>query len=95
MDPVWAAAIDPGRIDPEVQSTRGEGHTGRAVAAWPTRRLTAATLRELSGRLCLRRPQSISNPTRQFERQVAKNQKLREEVGSIESRMLRKTNNKV
>ena len=58
-------------------------------------RLTAARLRELSGRLGPGRPESVSTLTGRVERKVARNQKLRERVLGIESQILPKTKNKV
>ncbi len=95
VERVWEAVIGHYRIDPEVLSTRGEGHMGRAVAAWLARRLTSVTLRELSDRLGLGRPESVSNLTRRVEGEMAKNEKLRQEIATIESQILHKTKNKV
>ena len=76
--------------------TRGAGHVAaaRAAAAWLCRRLTTATLRELSVPLVLTRPDSVSNLTRRFERELARAPKLRHDLAKIESRLAQQTKNK-
>ena len=92
---VLAAVTDYYDVDPAILSARGNGHIARAVAAWLARRLTTATLRELSRPLGLGRPESVSNLTRRVDRNVAKDAKLRQDLRTIESRITRQTNNKV
>ncbi len=95
MESVFAAVARHYKVDPKILSIRGDGHLARAVAAWLARRLTTATLRELSVPLGLGRPESVSNLTRRIDVDLAKNPKLQKELRLIESRILRKTNNKV
>ena len=94
MESVFAAVAHHYQVDPEIFSMRGDGHLARAVAAWLARRLTNATLRELSVPLGLGRPESVSNLTRRVDRDLAKNTKLQKELHAIELRILRKTKNK-
>ena len=74
---------------------RGDGHIARAAAAWLSRRLTTATLRELSVPLGLSRPESVSNLTRRMERQLASAPRLKRDLAKIESRLAQQTKNKV
>ena len=95
VESVFAAVTRHYKVAPTILSIRGDGHIARAVAAWLARRLTTATLRELSVPLGLGRPESVSNLTRRVDRDVAKSPKLQKELRSIESRILRNTKNKV
>ncbi len=95
VESVFAAVTRHDEVDPKILSIRGDGHLARAAAAWLARRLTTATLRELSVPLGLGRPESVSNLTRRIDRDLAKNPKLQKELRLIESRILLKTNNKV
>jgi len=95
VESVFAAVARHYKVAPKSLSIRGDGHIARAVAAWLARRLTTATLRELSVPLGLGRPESVSNLTRRIDRDLAKNPKLKEELRLIEARILRKTKNKV
>jgi len=84
-------------VEPALLSVRGEGPIARAVATWLARRMTTATLRELSDPLGLGRPESVSNLTRRIDRDLPKNSQLRQAIQAIEKRVLKqnKTNNKV
>jgi hypothetical protein len=95
VESLFAAVAHHYKVDPKILSIRGDGHIARAVAAWLARRLTTATLREISIPLGLGRPESVSNLTRRIDRDLAKNSKLQKELRLIESRILGKTKNKV
>jgi len=82
-------------VEREILSKRGDGQIAGAVAAWLARRLTSATSRELSVPLGLGCPESVSNLTCRVDRDLSKNPTLRNDVRSIESRITRKTKNKV
>ncbi len=45
---VFAAVSEYFHVDQAIIAQRGDGHIARAAAAWLSRRLTTATLRELS-----------------------------------------------
>jgi len=96
VDSVFAAVADYYDVELALLSIRSERHIGRAVAAWLARRMTTATLRELSDPLGLGRPESVSNLTRRIDRDLPKNNKLRQTIQAIEKRILRqiKTTNK-
>ncbi len=78
-----------------MQSTRGDSHIARAAAAGLSRRLTLATLRDLSAVPGLSRPQSVSHLTRRMERQLACDPRMKRDLAQIESRLARKTKHKV
>jgi len=63
----------------------------RAVAARLARRMTTATLRELSVLRGLGCAASGSNLTRQIDRDLPKNTKLRRTIQAIEKRISRQT----
>ena len=87
---VFAAVSDYYQVDHAIFSQRGDGHIARAAAAWLSRRLTTATLRELSVPLGLTRPESVSNLTRRMERQLIRDPKMKQDLATIESRLDRK-----
>ncbi|MFV1964000.1 MAG: transposase [Pirellulaceae bacterium] len=95
VESVFAVVTDHYEVDPANLSRCGDGHIARAVAAWLARRLTTATLRELSVPLGLGRPESVSNLTRRVDRDLAKSSKLRHDLRAMESRIVRETKNKV
>jgi chromosomal replication initiation ATPase DnaA len=92
---VFEAVCDYYQVDRAILSERGDGHLARAAAAWLSRRLTTATLRELASPLGLGRPESVSNLTRRMERQLAKVPSTKKELARIEARLARRTKNKV
>jgi hypothetical protein len=61
---------------------RRRGGESRNVAAWLTRRLTTATLRELARLFGLSYPGSVSNLLRRAERAVAESSRLRQRRGT-------------
>ncbi len=89
IDCVFAAVSRYYKVDVEIFSSRGNGHVARRVAAWLARRLTNATLRDLSARLGLGRPESVSNLTRHIDRELGKDPRLQEDLNKIESRIVR------
>ncbi|NQT35861.1 MAG: transposase [Planctomycetes bacterium] len=91
---VFAAVASHYDVDPAIFARRGNGHIARASAAWLARRLTQATLRELSVLLGLSRPESVSNLTRRIDRDLAKHSELRDDLRTIELGLLGKTKNK-
>jgi putative transposase len=95
VESVFEAVTDYFDVDRAILSLRGDGHIARAVAAWLARRLTTATLRELAGPLGLGRPESVSNLTRRVDRDMAKSSQLGKDLRTLESRIARKTKNKV
>ena len=95
VESVLAAVTRHYKVDSEVLARRGDGHIARAVAAWLARRLTSATLRELSVPLGLGRPESVSNLTRRVDRDLVENFKLRKDLHTIESQIVGRTKNKV
>ena len=92
---VFAAVSDFYQVDQAIFAQRGDGHIARAAAAWLSRRLTTATLRDLSGPLGLSRPESVSNLTRRMERQLGRDPKTTQDLAKIESRLAQETKNKV
>ncbi len=92
---VFAAVSEYFHVDQAIFAQRGDGHIARAAAAWLSRRLTTATLRELSVPLGLSRPESVSNLTRRMERQLPRDPKMKQDLAKIESRLANKTKNKV
>ncbi len=95
VDSVFAAVTDYYGVEPAILAVRGESHIARAVAAWLARRLTTATLRELSALLGLGRPESVSNLTRRIDRDLPANATLRQAIRTLETRIARQTKNKV
>jgi len=79
------------RIDSAIFASRGDGHVARAAAAWQDRKLTAATLHKLSTPLRLGPPESVSNLTRRFDREIKKDLQLPADLQKIEARIVRKT----
>lgn len=73
---------------------RRSGHLGRDVAAWLARRLTTATLRELSEPLGLSHPDSVRNLTRRVDRMLKRSPQFRKDIEAIRERLL-KTENRV
>lgn len=90
LETVLEQVIDYYGVAPELLASRGNGHIARAVSAWLARRLTSATLRELSIPLGLGRPESVSNLTRRIDRQIEKDSQLREAIHTIESQLSHK-----
>lgn len=70
------------------------GDEGCDVAAWLTRRLTTATLRELAGLFGLSHLGSVSNLLRRAQRAIAESSRLRRVIEVIEQRLM-KTENEV
>ena len=66
----------------------------RDVAAWLTRRLTTATLRELSATFGLNHPDSVNNLVRRVDRQLVASRELRGIIEAIQE-TLTKTGNRV
>jgi len=95
LETVLEHVIDYYGVAPELLASRGNGHIARAVSAWLARRLTSATLRELSIPLGLGRPESVSNLTRRIDQQIEKDSQLREAIHTIESQLSQNTKNKV
>jgi chromosomal replication initiation ATPase DnaA len=95
VDSVFAAVSEYYAVDPAIFGSRGNGHIARAVAAWFARRLTSATLRELSTLLGLGRPESVSNLTRRIDRDLPKGSRLRKDVNRTERLLTEETKNKV
>ena len=95
IESVLAAVARYYKVDRKILASRGNGHIARPAAAWLARRLTTATLRELSAPLGLGRPESVSNLTRRVDRNLARNPGLRKALAKIESQIIRKTKNKV
>jgi len=95
VESVFEAVSDHFQVDDEIFRQRGNGHIARAAAAWLSRRVTTATLRELSVSLGLSRPESVSNLTRRMERVLSRDPKLKRDLTRIESALARKTKNKV
>ena len=94
VESVFAAVSDYFKVDDEIYGQRGDGHIARAAAAWLSRRLTTATLRELSVPLGLTRPESVSNLTRRMERVLSRDPKLKRDLTRLEFGLARKTKNK-
>ena len=92
---VFAAVGQYYGVDEAIFAVRGNSPIARAAAAWLSRRLTTATLRELSVPLRLSRPESVSNLTRHMERQLAKEPNMQRDRAKIEARIARTTKNKV
>jgi REP element-mobilizing transposase RayT len=95
IESVFTAVTRYYQVDPEILSSRGNGHIARALAAWLARRVTSATLRELSVPLGLGRPESVSNLTRRVDREIAKDRQLRKEARQLERLIVERTKNKV
>ena len=70
------------------------GNPPRDVAAWLTRRLTTATLRELSTAFGLNHPDSVNNLVRRVDRQLLASRELRGIIKAIQE-TLTKTGNRV
>ena len=66
---------------------RGRSDEVRDVAAWLTRRLTAATLRELAEWFGLSHPGSAGNLLRRADRAVAESGRLRRAIDAIQRRL--------
>jgi REP element-mobilizing transposase RayT len=64
------------------------GGRPRAVAAWLSRRYTEVSLRELTGNLGLSHPGSVSNLTRQVDRDRENSAELRKDLAILEQRLL-------
>ncbi len=94
VDDVLSAVAKYYRVDEALFASRRDSHMARAVAAWLCRRLTQATLRELSIVFGLTRPESVSNLTRRIDGLLDKRSQLKKDVRAIES-TLTKTKNKV
>jgi hypothetical protein len=95
FESVFATVSNYYKVDPSIFAARGNGHIARAAAAWLSRRLTTATLRELSLPLGLTRPESVSNLTRRVEHQLSRDPKIKRDLAKMESRLARRTKNKV
>ena len=89
----WLVARQPGLG--RSHSISHEVSPSDSLAAWLSRRLSTATLRELATPLGLGRPESVSNLTRRMERQLAKDPTTRRELAKIEAQIARETKNKV
>jgi len=74
---VFAAVSVYFMVDAEIFKQRGDGHIARAAAAWLSRRVTTAALRELSVPLGLTRPGSVSKLTRRMERVLSRDPKTK------------------
>jgi chromosomal replication initiation ATPase DnaA len=94
MESVFAAVSKYYQVDRSLFSARGDGHIARAAAAWLSRRLTNATLRELSVVLNLGRPESVSNLIRRMEQHLARNSQMKRDLAKLELRLATKTKNK-
>ena len=92
---VFAAVGQYYGVDEAIFAVRGNPPIARAAAAWLSRRLTMATLRELLVPLGLSRPESVSNLPRHMERQLAKEPNMQRDRAKIEARIARETKNKV
>ena len=95
VDSVFAAVREYYGVDPAIFGRRGNGHIARAVAAWLARRMTSATLRQLSTPLGLGRPESVCNLTRRIDRALSKDSRLQNDVLEIERQLSPETKNKV
>lgn len=82
-------------VDPSLFARRGNRHIARAAAAWLSRRLTTATLRELAAPLGLSRPDCVSNLTRRMEHYLQQHPKVKKDLAKLEVRLAKKTKNKV
>ena len=94
VNSVFAAVSEYYGVEAAIFSSRGNGHIARAVAAWLARRMTSATLRDLTTPLGLGRPESVSNLTRRIDRDLKKDSRLRRDVDKIERQLSDKTKNK-
>ena len=94
LESVFAAVSDYYQVESDIFAQRGDGHIARAAAAWLSRRLTTATLRQLSVPLGLGRPESVSNLTRRMDRHLQQDPKMKQDLAKIESRLAHKTKNK-
>ncbi len=90
---MFAAVREYYGVDPAIFDRRGNGHIARAVAAWLARRMTSATLRELSTPLGFGRPESVCNLTRRMNRALSKDSRFQNDVLEIERQL--ETENKV
>jgi chromosomal replication initiation ATPase DnaA len=91
---VIAAVADYYGVSAATFQERGRGDDSRDVAAWLTRRLTTATLRELAELSSLNHAGSVSNLLRRADQAVAESRRLRRDIDAIQQR-LRKTKNEV
>ncbi len=67
---------------------------GRDLAAWLTRAMTTATLRELMEPFGLSHPDSVSNLVRRADQAIAKSRQLVKDIKVIKSRLM-ETGNRV
>ncbi len=91
---MFAAVRDYFQMDAALLGQRGDGHIARAAAAWLSRRVTTATLRELSVPLGLTRPESVSHLTRRMERVLSRDPKLKRDLTRLEFELAQNTKNK-
>jgi len=94
IESVFEAVSKYYKVERKIFSMSGNGHIARAAAAWLCRRLTTATLRELSVPLGLGRPESVSNLTCRMERQLEKHPKMKKHLARIESRLVKQSKHK-
>ena len=74
-------------VDQDIFGSRRGGRP-RAVAAWLARRYTEASLRELCGHFGLSHPGSLSNLTRQIDRDCSDSAVFRDALAKLEHRLI-------
>jgi len=95
LESLLQAVADHYRIDPASFLVKHSKETSRDVAAWLARRVTTATLRELSSPFGLGHPDSVRNLIRRTEQAMQKSRTFRKEVEQLLREIQGKDGNRV
>jgi len=95
LEEVLHVVADHYRVDPASFAVKHSKESSRDVAAWLARRVTTATLRELSSPFGLGHPDSVRNLIRRAEQAMQQSRMFRKEVDQILRTLRKKDDNRV